>query len=249
MKILSELDYFSYFFVFIVGLSVGSFLNVVIYRLPVGLSIITPRSRCSHCKSPIKFYYNIPLLSYLLLGGRCAICKVHISLRYPLVELCTALLSLSLFFTHGISYEYLFFFILASILIAVSFIDIDYQIIPDEIIIVGLVVGFLYPIIGHKITFINSILGGLSGFLSLYILSVFYTMITGRIGLGGGDMKLMGVVGLFLGPFATFTAIMVGSFIGVFYSFILILMKRIGLRQPIPYGPFLSLGTLFVIFN
>lgn len=232
----------------IFGAIVGSFLNVCIFRLPKGESIVWPGSHCPHCKKPIKFYDNIPLLSYLLLGGKCRQCHRSISLQYPLVEGITALSSLLLIMKFGLSLTYLIYFAFVSALIVITVIDLYHQIIPDVISLPGIGAGLLASLIIPQITFFNSLLGVLSGGGSLFLIATVYQWLFKREGMGGGDVKLLAMVGAFLGWKAVILTILLGSFIGSITGIIVMVLKGKDFKYAIPFGPFLSLGAVAALF-
>ena len=211
----------------IFGATVGSFLNVCIFRLPKEESIIWPGSHCPLCRKPIKFYDNIPLVSYLLLRGRCRYCHSLISIQYPLIEGITALGSLILFMKFGPSLSYLIYFAFVAALIVITVIDLYHQIIPDVISLPGIGVGLLASLIIPQITFLNSLLGVL---------------------LGGGDVKLLAMIGAFLGWKAVILTILLGSLIGSITGIIIMVSKGKDFKYAIPFGPFLSLGAVIALF-
>ncbi|MBA4397755.1 MAG: prepilin peptidase, partial [Syntrophus sp. (in: bacteria)] len=182
-------------FFFAVGAAVGSFLNVLIYRLPEEKSIILPASHCTICNHAIRFYDNIPLFSYLFLKGRCRNCSESISLRYPLVELLTAILSLMVYWKFGPSVQYLCAFVFVCSLITITFIDFDHQIIPDVISLPGIPLFFLAGVFVMKLRFLDSFLGVLIGGGVLFGVAFVYELITKREGMGGGDIKLLAMIG------------------------------------------------------
>jgi len=230
------------------GAIVGSFLNVCIIRLPKGESIITPGSHCPHCNHPIKFYDNIPLVSYLLLGGKCRYCKRSISAQYPLVEGTTAISSLLLFLKYGLSLSYFFYFSFVAALIIITIIDLYHQIIPDVISIPGIGVGLLGALIIPHITFFNSLLGILLGGGSLFVVATFYQWLFKREGMGGGDVKLLAMIGAFLGWDAVILTILLSSLIGSITGIIIMVLKGKDFKYAIPFGPFLSLGAVIALF-
>ncbi len=232
----------------IFGALVGSFLNVCIYRLPKEESIIWPRSHCPTCKKTIKFYDNIPLISYLLLRGRCRYCKGSISLQYPLVEGITALSSLFLFMKFGPSLSYLFYFAFVATLICITVIDLYHQIIPDVISLPGIGVGLLASLIIPQITFFNSLMGILLGGGSLFLVASLYQWIFKREGMGGGDVKLLAMIGAFLGWKAVILTILLSSLIGSITGITIMILKGKGFKYAIPFGPFLSLGAVIALF-
>ena len=232
----------------IFGALVGSFLNVCIIRLPKEESIIIPGSHCPHCNHPIKFYDNIPLISYLLLGGKCRYCKRSISAQYPLVEGTTAISSLLLFLKWGLSLSYFFYFSFVAALIIITVIDLYHQIIPDVISIPGIGVGLLGALIIPHITFFNSLLGILLGGGSLFVVATFYQWLFKREGMGGGDVKLLAMIGAFLGWDAVILTILLSSLIGSITGIIIMVLKGKDFKYAIPFGPFLSLGAVIALF-
>jgi leader peptidase (prepilin peptidase)/N-methyltransferase len=245
------------------GLIIGSFLNVVIGRLPKGESLVRPGSRCPNCKHAIRWYENIPVLSYIFLHGKCRSCKAKISFRYPVVELLTALLFLSAKLRFGWSYELVFRdFPFLSILIAVTFIDLDLRIIPDRLSLGGLAWGLLTSVVfsffpslgsGTAMGWIPSFMGAAVGFGLFYSLAWIYYRLTGRSGLGGGDIKLLAMLGAYLGVGGVFTTILVSSVFGSLVGISWALLQRGKSGQSvmtvsIPYGPFLVVGGLYHYF-
>jgi len=232
----------------IFGAIVGSFLNVCIFRLPKEESIIWPGSHCPHCKKPIKFYDNIPLISYLLLRGKCRQCHGSISLQYSLVEGITAVSSLIVFMEFGPSLTYLFYFSFVAALIVITVIDLYHQIIPDVISLPGIGVGLLASLIIPQITFSNSLLGILLGGGSLFLIATVYQWLFKREGMGGGDVKLLAMIGAFLGWKAVILTILLGSLIGSITGIIVMVSKGKDFKYAIPFGPFLSLGAVIALF-
>jgi leader peptidase (prepilin peptidase)/N-methyltransferase len=232
----------------IFGALIGSFLNVCIVRLPKEESIITPGSHCPHCKTPIKFYDNIPLVSYLFLKGRCRYCKKSISIRYPLIEGITALGSLILFMKFGPSLSFLIYFAFVSALIVITVIDLYHQIIPDVISLPGIGVGLLASFITPQITFYGSLIGILLGGGSLFLVATVYQWLFKREGMGGGDVKLLAMIGSFLGWKAVILTILIGSLIGSIIGISIIVLKGKDFKYAIPFGPFLSLGAVIAFF-
>jgi len=230
------------------GAIVGSFLNVCIFRLPKEESIIWPGSHCPHCKTPIKFYDNIPLVSYLMLKGKCRQCHGSISLRYPLVEGITALSSLLLIMKFGLSVTYLIYFAFVAALIVITVIDLYQQIIPDVISLPGIGVGLLASLTVSQINFMNSLLGILSGGGSLFLVATVYQWLFKREGMGGGDVKLLAMIGAFLGWKAVIVTILLGSLVGSITGIILMVSKGKDFKYAIPFGPFLSLGAVIALF-
>jgi leader peptidase (prepilin peptidase)/N-methyltransferase len=235
--------------VFIVfGALVGSFLNVCIIRLPKEESIISPGSHCPHCKNSIKFYDNIPLVSYLFLRGKCRYCKKPISIQYPLIEGITALSSLILFMKFGPSLSFLIYFAFVSALIVITVIDLYHQIIPDVISLPGIGVGLLASLIIPKLTFFDSLIGFLLGGGSLFLVATIYQWLFKREGMGGGDVKLLAMIGAFLGWKAVILTILLGSLVGSIIGISIMVLKGKDFKYAIPFGPFLSLGAMISLF-
>lgn len=234
---------------FVLGAVVGSFLNVVILRLPAeGESIVFPASRCPFCKTAIRWYDNIPILSFLLLRGKCRACGKPISIQYPLVELCMALLSLALYTKFALSFEFFFYFLFLAALLAVIFIDLRHQIIPDVISLPGIAAGFAGSFFTSLLTWQQSGIGILVGGGILYGVAMAYLLFTGREGMGGGDVKLLAMIGAFLGwqslLFVVFASSLSGSVVGI----VAMLKQGKGGKTRIPYGPFLALAAIVFLF-
>jgi len=226
------------------GAMIGSFLNVCIMRLPKGESIVFPGSHCPYCQKPIQFYDNIPLVSYLVLKAKCRYCKTPISIQYPLVEGMTALSSFLIFAKFGPSLNFLFYFVFISALIVIAVIDLYHQIIPDVVSLPGIGVGIIGGLILPNITFLNSLIGLLVGGGSLFLVATLYQWLFKREGMGGGDVKLLAMIGAFLGWKAVIMTILMGSFIGSLSGIILMMFKGKDFKYAIPFGPFLSLGAV-----
>lgn len=235
--------------VFMLGMCIGSFLNVCIYRLPTSKSIMNPpRSICPNCNSAIRFYDNIPVLSYLWLKGRCRHCNTPISARYPIIELISGLTALNIFFTYGLHLEGLVYFGFISSLIVITFIDIDHKIIPDIITLPGILIGILASFVLATVTFKDALLGFLIGGGSLWLVAVGYSLITHKDGMGGGDIKLLAMIGTFIGWKGVILTIFISSIVGTCVGITLILIKGKNLKFAIPFGPFLSIGAIIYIF-
>lgn len=227
---------------------VGSFLNVCICRMPKDESIVSPPSHCPHCSYRIRWYDNIPLVSYILLCGKCRGCGTAISLQYPLVELLNGVLTLLLFLRFGPTPAFAALFLFCSALVTVTFIDIEHQIIPDEISLSGIVIGFALSFFLKGHNWLNSLLGILLGGGCLLLVAYTYQRLTGKDGMGGGDIKLLAMMGAFLGwkavPFIIFVSSLIGSVIGVS----IMLMQKKDSKLAIPFGPYLALGAILYIF-
>ena len=233
----------------VLGAIIGSFLNVVILRLPEeDDSIVFPASRCPKCHTEINWYDNIPILSFLLLGAKCRSCKTPISWQYPLVELSMALLSLALFKKFGLSLPLGIYFVFCASLLVIIFIDMRLQIIPDVISLPGIIIGFAVSFFNPVVTWQEAGLGLLLGGGILYGVAAGYYLITKREGMGGGDIKLLAMIGAFLGwqclPFVVFGSSLLGSIAGLGAM----IRQKKGGRTVIPYGPFLSLAALLYLF-
>ena len=237
-----------YIFAFIFGAVVGSFLNVCICRLPQGESVVFPPSRCPGCGSRIAWYDNVPIISYLLLRGRCRSCRTAISPQYPLVEAINGFLTLFLFMRFGLSFAFAVLFLFCSALVVITFIDLEHQIIPDVISLPGIVAGFAFSFFIPQLGWKGSLIGILVGGGSLYLVATLYQLCTGKEGMGGGDIKLLAMMGAFFGwqavPFIIFVSSLVGSVIGVS---VMLIQKKDG-KLAIPFGPFLAFGALLYIF-
>jgi leader peptidase (prepilin peptidase)/N-methyltransferase len=230
------------------GAMIGSFLNVCICRLPKEESIVFPGSHCPQCSKPIRWYDNIPLVSYLLLRGKCRHCHRSISMQYPLVEGITALLSLLLFITFGPSLSYVVYFSFTAALVVITMIDLHHQIIPDVISLPGIGVGLLASWILPPASVVNALLGVLLGGGSLFLVATFYQWLFKREGMGGGDVKLLAMIGAFLGWKAVILTILLSSLIGSVVGIAVMIWKGRDFKYAIPFGPFLSLGAVISLF-
>ena len=233
---------------FIFGACIGSFLNVCICRLPESQSIVTPGSKCPRCNKPIRFYDNIPIISYIFLKGKCRTCREPISIRYPLVELLTGLFACATIIRFGISVEALIYFIFITALIVTTFIDIDHKIIPDIISLPGIPLGLLSSMAIGSLHFKDSLIGMLIGGGSLFLIAWGYHFFTGKEGMGGGDIKLLAMIGAFIGWKGVFFTIFVSSVTGTLIGVLLILIAQKNLKFAVPYGPFLAIGAVLYIF-
>ena len=231
------------------GLALGSFLNVCIYRMPLNQSIVHPPSSCPHCRERIRFYDNLPVLSYLLLLGRCRHCGHPISPRYPLVEATTAVLSLVLFLKLGQSLEYVFFLAFGAALIAIAFIDLHHKIIPDALSLPGIVVGFAFSLLpSSPLSWVDSLIGIIGGGGFLLLVAIAFEKITGREGMGMGDVKMLAMIGAWTGWKSLLFIILLSSLAGSLIGGAMLVLSRQGAGTRIPFGPFLALGTLLYLF-
>ncbi|MBP8718620.1 MAG: prepilin peptidase [Candidatus Atribacteria bacterium] len=234
-------------FVLLLGLIIGSFSNVCIYRIPRQESLIRPGSHCPKCNQPIKFYDNIPLVSFIILKGKCRYCKEKISWQYPLVEFLTGIIYLLLFLRYGlqlVTFVYMFF---CSALIIITFIDLKENIIPDVLSLPFLLLGFLMSFFLKNLSPINSLLGILAGGGVLLLVAILGSFLFKKEAMGGGDIKLAAMVGAFLGWQLTLLSLFLSFFTGAIIG-IVILIKNKGESDPIPFGPFIALGTIIALF-
>ncbi|MBU1172160.1 MAG: prepilin peptidase [Proteobacteria bacterium] len=233
---------------FVYGLCIGSFMNVCIYRIPAKESLIRPRSSCPNCGVPIKFYDNIPVISFLFLLGKCRSCKKSISIRYPLVELFTGLLWLLCYMKFGFTGECITLIIFLSTLVVITFIDMDHRIIPDIISLPGIPLFFLLSVYFTTMGWKESLFGILLGGGSLLIVAEGYYLITKNEGMGGGDIKLLAMIGAMIGWKGVFFTIFASSAIGTLIGLIVIISTKNTLKFAVPFGPFLSLGAAIYVF-
>lgn len=239
------MNYELYLFTFAFGACVGSFLNVCIHRIPEGKSILSPPSSCPICNTPIRFYDNIPILSYLILFGKCRNCKARISIQYPIVEAVTGFFAILVLNYFGFSIDSLIYFAFIASLIVITFIDLRLQIIPDIISLPGIVIGFVSSFFLQDITVLNSLAGILIGGGTLFLVAYGYEKLTGIEGMGMGDIKLIAMIGAFLGWRAVLLSIFIGSFAGAIIGTIAMLIQKKDTKYAIPFGPFLALGAEF----
>lgn len=245
-----------YFAIFIFGLIIGSFLNVCIYRIPREESIATPPSHCPDCGNRLKPIDLIPLISYLIYHGKCRYCGLKISPRYFLVELLTGIVSVAILDKYGLTVDFVAFLFLSYILIAVFFIDLDYQIIPNELVIVGLIGGailFVYNLflpfqIFADVHWWNPLLGLVSGSGFLFCVTLLgAALYKGDDVMGMGDVKLFAPIGLFLGWRMTLLALFISVVLGGMSSIILILLGKANRKSMIPFGPFIVSAVFITI--
>lgn len=262
-----------YIFSFIIGTVIGSFLNVCIYRLPREESIIFPPSRCTSCGSRVKAYHNIPVFGYLFLGGKCSACGSRISPIYPIVEILSGLTFVGILWKFGVSVDSLFYLTLIYSLVVITFIDLKHMIIPNIVTIPGVVIGLLYNALGtdweksrellgnlsfslesffgvlNEVPFLDSVFGTIIGGGLLFLIAFLYVVIRKREGMGMGDVKLLAMIGAFLGWKGVIFVMLVSSIIGTVAGLTVIIYKKGDLRYAIPFGPFLSLAAVIYIFS
>jgi len=243
--------------IFVFGAVVGSFLNVCIVRLPKGESLVSPPSHCPGCKKPIPFYDNIPLISYLYLLGRCRFCGEAISPRYFVVELLTGIFAVALLSRFGLGFVFLVNFIFVAALIVIAFIDLDVRIVPDVISLPGIGLGFLSSI-AQRLWPLDSLLilpspasslvGIILGGGSLLLVAWIYHLFTGIEGMGGGDVKLLAMIGAFLGWPSVPVTLLIASLAGSAVGAIFMLKKGVDSKYALPFAPFLCVGAVIHLF-
>jgi leader peptidase (prepilin peptidase)/N-methyltransferase len=235
-------------FIVLVGAVVGSFLNVCIYRIPAGRSLIFPPSTCPGCGHRIRFYDNVPILSYFLLKRKCRHCGQKISPRYLVVEVLTAAAALLLFRLYDLSLPFLATFVFTAVLIVITFIDLEHGIIPDVITLPGIPLFLLLAVFIMGVPFVDALLGMASGAGILYLVAVGYEFITKREGMGGGDINLFAMLGAFFGwqslIFILFASSLIGSMVGLW----VIVAKKGDMKYAVPFGPFLSAAAMAYVF-
>ena len=233
--------------IFILGTIFGSFYNVCIYRIPEKISVATPPSHCYNCDTRLSPLDLIPVLSWMLLRGKCRYCGQKISPRYAIIELLTGILFVLTYLTFGYKIDTIYYLVLVSLLIIITFIDIDHYIIPDGLIIIGsifaIIFNFIYPIVGIRNSIISGIICGL-GTLAVISLIEF---ITKKEVMGGGDIKLFGMLGLFVGLKLGVLTILLSVYVGAAYGIVTIIYSKINKKEynsMIPYGPFISIAAI-----
>jgi leader peptidase (prepilin peptidase) / N-methyltransferase len=226
----------------------GSFLNVCISRLPAGESIVLPPSHCPTCQVPIRYYDNIPLLSFALLRGRCRSCRTAISWRYPIVEALAIGVGVLALWQLGPTWDGLRLFVLGLALIAVTFTDVETRLIPDAITLPGIVVGLAFRLYPNPRDVLDGIAGCLVAGTVFYLIAWLSPKVFGREGMGGGDIKLVAMMGAFLGLKLVVVAIYFGVMAGGFAAVLLLALRQKQWGQYLAFGPFLALGGLFAAF-
>ena len=265
LEVFDQVSWFLPLCLICLGLLVGSFLNVVIYRLPLmmesrwrsdccellevaqenpaqPLGLATPNSHCPHCKAAIKPWQNIPVISYLALGGKCANCAAHISWRYPAIELITGLMTLSLAWYFPPSPALMGAILLTWALIALTMIDVDHQLLPDDITLPLLWLGLLFNLGGTYVSLQDAVIGAMAGYLILWSIYWLFKLLTGKEGMGYGDFKLLAALGAWLGWQLLPVIILLSSLVGAVCGIALMLIKRRGKEIPIPFGPYLAMA-------
>lgn len=270
---LEPLQPFALYLTGLLGLLVGSFLNVVIHRYPIMLqrrwrqdasdflqlpppvdaephySLMLPRSACPKCGHAIAWWENIPLISYALLRGRCRGCGTGISLRYPLVELLTGLAFGYVGWRYGLDWTALFYLLFGALLLTLTFIDLDHQLLPDDLTLPLLWLGLLGALLGVTgIALETALIGAMVGYLSLWSVYWAFKLLTGKDGMGYGDFKLLAALGAWLGWQPLLTVILLSSILGLTAAVLMMLFKGLKREQPIPFGPYLAMAGWIAAF-
>ncbi len=263
LDVFNQVPWFLYACLLPLGLLVGSFLNVVIYRLPLmmearwrhdccelleveekqddqRLTLATPNSHCPSCKAPVKPWQNIPIISYLILGGKCGNCSTRISLRYPIIEGVTGLLTLALGFYFGPTPALVGAILLTWALIALTMIDVDHQLRPDDITLPLLWLGLVFNYFGTFVTLEQAVLGAVFGYGILWSVYWAFKLFTGKEGMGYGDFKLLAALGAWMGWQSLPLIILLSSLVGAVVGIALMIIKQRGKEVPIPFGPYLA---------
>ena len=235
-------------FAVLFGLIWGSFLNVVIHRLPAGQSLVSPRSRCPNCGKPVAGYDNVPVLSYVLLGGRCRSCRVPISLRYPGIEAAIGAASLLAFLRQGLSLEYAAELAFVAAMVALIFIDFDHQILPNSITLPGAAIGLALAGPRPEMSFRDALLGAILGAGMLFLVAEVYLRLRKVEGLGMGDVKMMGMVGAFVGWKGVLLTLFLGSLSGTLVGLVVMASSKADLRTKLPFGTFLGMGAIATVY-
>ncbi|EKV02576.1 prepilin peptidase [Leptothoe sp. ISB3NOV94-8A] len=246
-----------YLFVFVLGASIGSFLNVVIYRLPAGISLLSPPSRCPRCFTRLKLYDNVPVVGWLWLRGRCRYCRASIPMRYPLVELVSGLLYIALFLRFGWNLETPIYWGLTTWLVALTLIDIDTLTLPNALTMSGVCLGWLAQVLlatgqTPEQTVASALVASVgASILGLWLfdgISLLGAVAVGKTVMGGGDGKLAAMLGAWLGWQGLLLSMLLASFMGAMSGGLGIALGVLDRRQPIPFGPFLAFGAGISVF-
>lgn len=249
LEICTESPLFIWALVIALGLCVGSFTNVLIWRMPRHQSIIRPASRCPGCNNELKWYHNIPVVSWLVLRGRCGFCKTRISAIYPVVELLTAALFAAFYARYGVSWTTLGFWYMSFTLVAVFFIDLEHQIIPNKLTYPGVFVGFATSMVSTHLPWHQSLLGAVVGAGVFVGVAVLGRLMFKKESMGGGDVKLAAMLGAFLGAGRILLVFVFSAAIGLVISLaVMAVSAKLRRERVIPFGPFIALATILVTF-
>jgi leader peptidase (prepilin peptidase) / N-methyltransferase len=235
---------FAAVFMGVLGLAVGSFLNVCIHRLPAGLSLVSPPSHCPGCGHRIRWYENVPVLGYVMLRGRCSSCGVRIPLMYPLVEVVTGLLFVAAWLYFGPGLLLVSRLLFACAMIVLFVIDLRHRILPNVITLPGIAVGLAFAFLVSP-GFVDALIGAVAGGGLLLLLAEGYYRVRGEEGLGMGDVKMLGMIGAFLGWKLMLLTLVLSSFLGSFIGLAMIASRRGSLKYALPFGTFLAAGAIF----
>jgi leader peptidase (prepilin peptidase)/N-methyltransferase len=233
----------------VVGLVVGSYLNVVVHRLPRGLSTVSPGSSCPSCGDPVRAFDNIPVLSYLWLRGRCRSCGARISVRYPLVELATAILFVACVWVFGWSPQAAVAAFFSSLILALALIDLEHMLLPDKLTLPGIAAGLVLQPWIEGVTLLDAVIGALVGAGALILLINVWYWLREEEGMGLGDVNLMALIGAFLGWQGALLALFGGALAGALVGIGLMTARRLGLTSKLPFGTFLAVGALLALFS
>ncbi len=229
----------------LIGAALGSFLNVCIYRIPAKKSIVLPASHCPSCNKAIPFYHNIPIISFLFLGGKCKFCHAKIDIHYPIVEFITPLLILFLYFKYGLSFTLLRYLLFIIPSVVIFFIDSKHKIIPNLIVLPMIILGFVSTLLPQvDFAIMDALKGAAGGFLLFYLVAVVFEKVTGKEGLGGGDIKFIAAIGSFVGIFGLIFTIFFGSL----FALVAIVITQSDFSKEFPFGPFLVVGSALYIY-
>ncbi|MCK4772969.1 MAG: prepilin peptidase [Candidatus Latescibacteria bacterium] len=230
------------------GLAIGSFLNVVIYRVPRKISFVADRSLCPHCGRSLRWFHNIPVLSYLVLRGKCAFCATGISIRYPLVEVLNGLFYFYLYWQYGLSFQTAALALLSSALLVIFFIDLEFRIIPDGITLPGMIIALGVSLIPDGIGIVNATIGLLVGGGALYLIALLGDWLFKKESMGGGDIKMAAMLGAFLGWQKVLLIFISSAVIGLAISLALMAFSaRLRRERTVPFGPFLSIAAMLAM--
>lgn len=235
--------------IFLLGLALGSFFNVCIYRIPIDKSIVFPPSHCTSCNNRLKAKDLVPVFSYIFLKGKCRYCKSKVSIRYPFVELLTGLMYFISYLVFGLSWSLLISLVFVSLLLIITFTDLDHMIIPDEIILVGLIAALVYQLVRiTPVDYFDAIIGLLVGGGSFLLIALLSKLILKKEGMGGGDIKLMAMIGATIGWKLTVLTIFLSAYIAAILGGGMILLKIKKKGQYLPYGPFIAIAAIVALY-
>lgn len=237
-----------YILVGLLGLVIGSFLNVLIYRVPRKVGFVSSRSACPNCGKRLRWYHNIPLLSYVILRGKCAFCSEHISWRYPIVEALNAGAYIFFLWQFGLGFEAMVYGFLTSLLLVIFFVDLDFQLIPDVFTLPGTVIGLGVSLLPGGLGIVQALLGLLVGGGSLYLIALLGDWLFKKESMGGGDIKMAAMLGAFLGWQKVLFIFLASACIGLVVSVVLLMLsEKLREERVVPFGPFLAVAAMLAI--